>query len=170
MGTAATLVQVLGSSEASAEVYGTVADVSMLAKLAAAKSKAQVLHIALRLRTTNQNIRKLLDLVHEVESGKRPIVLKHERVSPEQFQNVVENLDHLTRMVDFLYEMMQRARLTNNSLTASSLNTLHGYVEPLRDLVDWMDALAKPAELEAIFNRAKQEKERGDLVDLARIE
>lgn len=171
MDTAATLVQAFGSSEASAEVYATVADVSTLAKLAAAaKNRAQVLQIAMKLRTTNRNIQKLLDLLREVESGKKPLVSKDERIYPQQFQNVVDNLDHVTRMIDYLYEMMRRARLTNNSLTATGLRTLHSYNEPLKDLVDWLDALAKTEQIEAIFGRAKRERKRGELFALARNE
>ncbi len=171
MDTAATLVQVLGSSEASVEVYGTVADVSALAKLAAAaKNRAQVIQIAVKLRTANRSIEKLLELVREVESGKKLPVSKGEPMSSRQFQNVVDSLDYLTRMIDYLCEMMRRAGLTNNSLTANGVRTLHSYSEPLKDLFDWLDTLAKPEKIEAIFDRAKRERKRGELFDLARTE
>jgi len=83
---------------------------------------------------------------------------------------VVDNLDHVTRMIDYLSEMMRRAGLANNSLTAGSLLKFQGYSEPLKDLVDWLDALAKREQLDAIFERAKRERERGEVVDLAQIE
>jgi hypothetical protein len=171
MDAAATLVQVLGSSQASAEVYSAVADVSTLAKVAAAaKNKAQVIRLAMKLRSTNRSIQSLLDLVRDVESGKRSLATEVEPVSPQQLQNIVDNLDHVTRMIDYLYEMTRRVGLTNNSLTAAGLRTFHGYGEPLKDLVDWLDALSKPEQLNEVFERAKREREQGEVVNLAKVE
>jgi len=175
MDAAATVMQVLGSPRASAEVYGAVADVSVVAELSAkiaavAKNKAQVIRLAVKLRSANRSIQGLLNLVHEAEAGRRPLATEREPVSPQQFQNVVDNLDHVTRMIDYLSEMMRRAGLANNSLTAGSLLKFQGYSEPLKDLVDWLDALAKREQLDAIFERARRERERGEVVDLAQIE
>jgi hypothetical protein len=171
MDAASAIVQGLGSPEASVEIYDAAAGVSTVARLAAAaRSKLQVMRIATGLRRTNRSLKNLFDLVDDIQSGKRRIELAAESVTPQQLQNVVENLEHIARMIDFLCESMRGAGLTNNSLTAAGLQTLNGYGEPLRDLVDWLDALSKPEFLKSVFERAKEEKERGALVDLAKIE
>lgn len=167
---AATLVQVLASPQASGEIYDTVADVSGLAKLAElAKNKLQVMMMAAKLRTLNRSVKKLLDLVDDVQSGKA-LVTEVESVSPQRLQNIVNNLDYLARMIDYLYEMARRAGLTNNSLTASGLATLRAYNEPLKDLVDWVDALSNPEQIESIFDRATRERKSREFVDLTRVE
>lgn len=171
MDAASAIVRGLGSPEASVEIYDAVASVTSVAKLAAAaRNKVQVMRIAMGLRRTNRSLKSLLDLVDDVQSGKRPIDPNTEPVSPQRFQNIVDNLEHVSRMIDFLYESMRRAGLTNNSLTASGLKTFKGYSEPMKDLVDWLDALSKPEYLKSVFDRAKQERERGELVDLTEVE
>jgi len=171
MDAASAIVQGLGSPEASVEIYDAVAGVSNVAKLAAAaKNKVQVMRMAMVLRRTNRSLKNFFDLVDDVQSGKRRIEPTAEPVTPQQLQNMVDNLEHISRMIDFLYESMRRAGLTNNSLTAAGLKTLNGYGEPLRDLVDWLDALSKPEFLKSVFERAKQERERGELFDLAKVE
>jgi hypothetical protein len=171
MDAAATIVQGLVSAEASVEIYDAVASVSTVGKLAAAaRNKLHVTRIAMSLRRANRSLKSLLDLVDDVQSGKRLMKEASEPVSLQQIQNTIENLDHICRTIDFLYESMRRVGLTNNSLVAGALNSFKAYSEPLKDLVDWLDVLSKPEYFKSVFDRAKLERERGELVDLAEIE
>lgn len=166
MGTADAVIQRLGSQEFNAELYDSV---SLTAKLAAAvANRAQVMRIAYSLHKANRSIKTMLDSVDNILAGKESAKFEAGESSPFQTQNVIENLAHISRMLDYTSEMMKRARLTNNSLTAGALKKLQDNGESIKDLLDWFDAASKPEELQKVFNRAKEERESGDLVDLPR--
>lgn len=166
MTTATTIVSNLTSEEFSGEVYEAL---SITAQLAAfVTRRANVMRISFGLHKTNKLVKSLLDLVDDSISGRRQLVEKSATV--QDVQRVADNIDHLVRTLEYLYESLRRAQLTNNSLVAGPLATLHSAIEPLKDIADWMDLSAKPQEFNSILARAKAEKERGELHELKRVE
>lgn len=166
MTTGTAVISNLASEEFSGEVYEAL---SVTAKLAAfAARRVNVMRIAGGLYKTNRLIKSLLDLVDDSITGKRKLVEKE--ITLQDVQRIADNLDHLARMIEYLYESLRRARLTNNSLVAGPLVTLRSAIEPLKDIADWADASAKPQELQSILARAKAERERGEVYELKRVE
>jgi hypothetical protein len=83
---------------------------------------------------------------------------------------VAAGFEHLYHTLDYVYDALKRVGLTNNSLTAGSLASIHRRSEAIANLADWFDVVSEPQEIEGIFQRAKQEKESGELIDLAQVE
>jgi hypothetical protein len=165
MTNAAAVLTSLGSSDLDVQVYDTVSTAAALAK--AASDRAKVFGIAYNLFKANRSFHSLFELVDGILSGTRPVEPDAEPMTPQKVLEMIDNLAHIGRMVDYFHESMRRAGLTNNSLTAESIRKLQANNERLKDLIDWLDACAKPDELESVFNRAKQERDRGELFDLA---
>lgn len=168
MTNAAAVINNLGSSDLNIQVYDTVSAAAALAK--AASDRTKVLGIAYSLLKLNRSFKSLFEQIDDVLTGKRPVDPDVEPMTPQKLQEMIDNLAHICRMVDYFHESMRRARLTNNSLTAGSIRKLQANNERLKDLVDWLDACAKPDELESVFTRAKQERDRGELYDLTQAE
>jgi hypothetical protein len=157
----------LASVEFQNGVYGTI---SMAARLAVAvTSRAQAMRVAWYLRRVNKNVKSLLDLVDESLSGKRPLQ-KNEEMTPQKLRELADTVDYMVRVMEYQYESMRRARLTNNSLTAGALKMFQSNLDPLKDLADWIDVAAKPEDLDAIFARSKAEMERGEVYEVKRVE
>jgi hypothetical protein len=167
MSAASAVVQSLNSDEFSTELYDSVSLAAALAKIVT--SRAQVFRMANSLRKTSRSVQKVLDLVNDVLTGKRKIEAELKDESPRRIQDAIDGLDHISRMLDYACEGMSRARLTNNSLTAGTIATLRKQNEELKDIVDWLDAFSKKEELKTIFDRARSERDSGDLIDLTQV-
>jgi hypothetical protein len=166
MTTATAIISNLTSDEFSGDVYEAL---SVTAQVAAfVTRRANVIRISHGLYKTNKLVKSLLDLVDDAISGKRELVEK--QTTRQDVQRVAENLDHLVRTIEYLYESLRRAQLTNNSIVAGPLATLHSAIEPLKDIADWADLSAKPQELASILARAKVERERGEMYEMKRVE
>ncbi|MGB7187204.1 MAG: hypothetical protein WBD21_11520 [Candidatus Acidiferrales bacterium] len=167
MSTSAAAIANLASVEFESGLYDTV---SITARLSAVvTSRASAMRLAWYLHRVNKSTKALLDLVDESLSGKRTVE-KSEPVTPQKLQELADNLNYLIRGMEYQCEQMRRARLTNNSLVAGALKTYGSNLEPLTDLADWIDAVARPDELDSIFARAKEEKERNEVYEVNRVE
>jgi hypothetical protein len=60
--------------------------------------------------------------------------------------------------------------LGNNSLTAGSIRGIERRLDAIANLADWFDLASQPEEVSKIFQGAEQERERGELIDLAKVE
>lgn|SRR5487761_551459 len=167
MSTSTAAIANLASVEFESGLYDTVSIATRLG--AAVTNRANVMRLAWDLRRVNRSTKTLLDLVDDSLSGKRTVENK-EPVTPQKLQEVADNLSYLIRVMEYQCEQMRRARLTNNSLVAGALKTYGSNLEPLKDLADWIDAVAKPDELNSIFARAKEEKERNEVYEVNRVE
>lgn len=167
MSVSAAVVEALGSPEFQNDLYGTV---SMTARLAAAiKNRANVMRLSMHLRGVNKDINSLLGKVDDILAG-RLTVKAEEEATPQKLQETADNVDYLVRVLEYQFEAMRRAGLTNNSLTAGVLRTFHSNLDPLKDLADWIDLLAKPQEMESVLARAQAEIQRGEIYELRRVE
>lgn len=168
MTTAALAIGSLVSPEFDNEIYSTV---SFAANLSAAlRNRANVMRLAWYLHRMNKSTRTLLDFVDDVLSGKRPVDKPAEPVTPRKLQEVADNLYYMVRVMEFQCEEMRRARLTNNSLIAGALQTFYSNLEPLKDLADWIDLAGRPEDIDSVFARGKEEKERNEVYEVNRAE
>jgi hypothetical protein len=167
MATVANFLTVIGADEWDTRVYGALYTASSLSL--AIRTRANTLRLAYSFHKVDKMLAEMLSNVYDEVEGKRP-ASDAEPVTPQRIQEAGDNLARLARMLEYLYEQSKRAGLTNNSLTAGSLNGIQKRVDEVKDLADWFDTAAHPEEVDAIFARAKQERERGELFDLPQVE
>lgn len=164
MNHAGTILNTFEAYDLDAKVYNAISVASRIA--ANVKNRANVIQLAYRLHELNKTLIKFFELVHGAMEGKIAPDPKSEPVTPERLRAMADNLEHLHRTIEYVFESLRRARLTNNSLTAGSLLSIRKHGEAIVDLADWFELAASPTEIADVFNRAKQQKERGELVDL----
>lgn len=88
--------------------------------------------------------------------------------TPQRLLDSADKLMKLSRDIDYIYELLSRVGLTNNSLTAGNLTKIRSYRGQIEDLADWFELMAQSDEVKAIFERATGERERGEIFDLER--
>lgn len=168
MPTAEAVLNSLGIDEWDASVYGTLATVSHLA--AVVRNRANVFRIAYGLHGVNSKLTEMMTKVYGAIEGKIPTDANAEAATPERVRETIDNIERLGRMLEYMHELLRRARLTNNSLTAGQLNSVQRHVEELKDLADWFEASLHSEENNAAFDRAKQERERGPIYDISEVQ
>lgn len=168
MSTAATVISSLGTYNWNARVYNVLALASQLA--AAVRNRGNSLRIAYHLRNLNNSVSEFVTIVNEAMEGKRKADPNDDLVTAQTLRSSADNLEQMYHTLDYIVEGARRAGLTNNSLTAGSVRGLQRNLDAIASLADWFDLAAQPEAVNGIFERAKQERERGELVDLAKIE
>jgi NADPH:quinone reductase-like Zn-dependent oxidoreductase len=168
MATAANFLISVGPEEWDAKIYGVLSSTSSL--VVAVRNRANVVRIAYSLYKINKTLAETFSNMYERLEGKRPVEPVTEPVTPQRLHEVADNVDRLARMLEYLCEQMKRARLTNNSLTAGSLYGIQKRVEEIKDVADWFETAAQSDEVNAVFDRAQGEKERGEVFDLSQVE
>ena len=162
------VLSTFGSDLWNAEVYGSLSVASRVASMV--KTKTQILHLAYSLHNLNKSLKNIFDTLHEAIEHPRNVEPPAEPATPDQMIRAIAIIRELSTSLDNSYQRAKRARLTNNSLIAGALSRLHTYSEDLVELGDWLEMLLKPEEVNAIFDRANQEIERGEVFDLSRVD
>ncbi len=168
MSTAATVISNLGTYNWNARIYDSLALASRLA--ATVKNRGHVLRLAYNFRNLDKNLSEFLEILNKSMEGKRKADPNVEPVTPQTLRSSADNLEQLYLTLDYIVEASRRAGLMNNSLTAGSVRGIQKNVEPIGNLADWFDLASQPEATDQIFEIAKQEKERGELSDLAQVE
>ncbi len=169
MNTSDVILDNFRSYEWNARMYGVLSAASRVA--ATVKNRTNVIKLAYRLRTLNKLVTDIVDNVNAGMEGKLPPPAKDEKpLTPQQIREQADRFEHLHRMLEYIYESLRRVGLTNNSLTAASLSSIHRHTDAIANFADWLDLASQPEQVESLFTRAKQEKERGELIDLAQVE
>jgi hypothetical protein len=161
------VIQALDSPEWNADFYGALSSISRLA--AAVKNKANVLRVAYNISNLNRSLKTLFDRADAAMNGRLDRRTFGEIPTPRRLMDAAEKLMKAARDLAYLYELLRRVGLTNNSLTAGNLRRVWAYREQLEDLADWFELMAQSDEVKAIFERASREKERGEIFDLERV-
>jgi len=161
------VMNALEASNIEVQSFNVLSSVSSLA--AVARSRANVLRVASSLYTMNRSLTKFLELTHAIMSGKKSVPAPKEPPSPETMKTTADNLEHAYRMIQYVGELSKRAQLTNNSLTAGSLRSLGRHADELLDFADWLEAVANPKEYKGAFERAKRERDMGEVYDLSQV-
>jgi hypothetical protein len=161
------VMNALAASNIEAKSFDVLSSVSRLAAIA--RNRANVLRIANSLFRLNRSMTTFLDEIHAIMAGKKPAPQPHEQTSPEAMRTTADNLEHICRTIQYIVELSRRARLTNNSLTAGSLNSLSRRADELLDFADWLETIANPKEFKTAFERAKGERARGEVYELSQV-
>lgn len=161
------VIQALDSPEWNANVYGALSSLSRLS--AAVGNKANVIRIAYSLRNTDRSFKSLFQIADAAMDGRLQAELAAQTPSPQRLLDTSDKLMKLSRDIDYVYELLRRVGLTNNSLTAGNLAKFRAYRERIEDLADWFELAAQSNEVKAIFDRASAERARGEVFDLERI-
>lgn len=165
--TEAAVIQSFESYEWNADVYGALSAFSRLA--VHVKNKANVLSLAYSFHKANRQLQSLFDQVHAAMEGKIPVDPNAEPVTEKRLREVGENLMHLYRTIDYVYECARRAGLLNNSLSSAPLRKMQQHSEGILNLVDYVELLIQKDEVQAIFDRSYREKENGDLFNIEQV-
>jgi len=165
---AETVIGNLGTYNWNAKVYNTLALASRVA--AAVKNRGNVIRIASSFRKLDKSLETLIDVINSSMKGESRAVPTAEPVTPQTLRSNADNFEQMYRTLDYILECSRRARLTNNSLTAAHIRSLQRHVEPLANLADWFDLASQPEAVGRIFEKARKERENGELTDLAQVE
>jgi hypothetical protein len=161
-------INALSAPEIDVQVYDTISAAAGLAR--AASDRIKVVVMARDLSRANKSLAALFGVLDDAMTGKKSLSPGTEPITVQRLNEIIDNLAHTSRIIDHVQEMMRRARLANNPRFVGAVRTLEANNERLKDVVDWLDAIAKPDELKIIFERADREKERGELYDLPKAE
>jgi hypothetical protein len=167
VGSAAAVIQTFQSDEWNADVYGAFSVVSNIA--AHVKNRANTLQLTYSLYKMNGQLQSLFDKVDAVVEGKVKIELSDEPVTEERAREMVSDMTRMYRSLEGLYETLRREGLRNNSLTERQVHRLREHCEKMLDLADWFETSLHTEEVNAIFARASEEREHGDIYDLEQV-
>lgn len=160
------VIQALDSPEWNADVYGALSSLSRLA--AAVKNRGTVIRLAYSLHIVNRSLKSLFEKVEAAMSGRLKSDPSAEVPTPQRLLDSADKLMKLSRDLDYVYELLRRVGLTNNSLTAGNLTNIRSHRGQIEDLADWFELMAQSDEVKAIFERALGERKRGEIFDLER--
>jgi hypothetical protein len=167
MASAAVLAGSLGSDQWDAQVYAVLSMASRLSALV--KSRAQTIRLGYHLWQLNSLLGRFFDDIRGRAEGK--LVEAHATSSsPEQIDDSIRALRQIHVKIETIYEAARRARLTNNSLLAMPLRSVHTYSDDILELAELLEAYQNSDGIKAIYDRAAQEKARGEIYDLAEVE
>ena len=93
-----------------------------------------------------------------------------ETVDPEKVREGIITLRRLHRTLETIPKAAKHIGLTNNSLTAGSLQNIEHWGEEIIELADLAELTQSEEVIQSIYDRAAQEKERGELYDLGQVE
>jgi hypothetical protein len=152
------------SDDWNAEFYTVMALASRLALLV--KSHAQVFSLAIRLRRLDSALCKLFrEKVYKTLES--PQV---QTADPEKVREGIITLRRLYRTIHTIIKASKHIGLTNNSLTAGPLRNIEHWGEEIIELADLAELTQSEDVIQSIYDRAAQEKERGELYDLGQVE
>jgi len=170
MASATVVLTHLGTDQWDAEVYGVLSMASRLAAMV--KSRGQTLHLAYSFWRLNSSLANFFDEVRDSMEGKARQQKQDAAtpVTPERIENAIRGLREVHVKIETIYEAARRARLTNNSLVAMPLRSVHSYSDDILELAELLEAFQNSEGVKAVFDRSAQERARGEIYDLAEVE
>jgi len=125
---------------------------------------ATAVKIAYRLRHLDSVLARLFNELHAgINKSSKP------EVSPEQIKDAIEALEKLHSVLGKLLDLCELARLTNNSLMAQSVHNIANWNEEVAELIEVVQLSLNPEATESLYERSKEERERGDNFDLSEV-
>ena len=162
------VLNMLGSDQWNAGVYGSLSVASKVSSIV--RGKVQVLQLGYHLHTLNGRLKTFFNEVQETIENPASAKTPEQPPTPEQVNQSIESLRELSIKINGVYERSKRMRLTNYSMLAGGLSRLHTYAEDLYELADWLEMLRDPESYEAAFRRAANEREQGQVFSLSEVE
>lgn len=149
-----------------ADIYGAMALASQLSVLV--QKRALTIRLAYHFWRLNSILEDFFaDVRKAIQAGvPKDLVL----VAPERVLEMAQDLRKVHRTIEHIYGRAERAGLTNNSLTAGALKSVCNYNEDVLELAELLELSLKPEVVESIYDRARAERERGDIFDLSEVE
>src|SRR5277367_4585947 len=143
MASAAAVLTNLGSDQWDAEVYAVISITSHLAALV--KSRAQTIQLTYQLWRLNGKIGDFFKAMRDNMEGKNlSSSTPPPPVTPERLGDGIRGLRQAHVKIETLYEAARHARLTNNSLVAMPLRSLHTYGDEFLELAELLEAYQSP--------------------------
>ena len=164
MGTASLILTNFEVDRWNADIYGAMALASRLSSLV--KNRAATVKLAYDLRKLD---RAMASFFHEIHKGIKRGQSKRSDATPEQVLDASDTLLKMHSTITRLYEACKRSRLTNHSLMAGTLRNINEYNEEVLELSSLLRLSIQPEVVEAIYNRAREEQERGEVFDLSEV-
>jgi len=135
------------------------------------KDRTQTLYLAYHLRRLNNRLEGFFGQVYEMIEGKRPVPEPDEPPTPENTQDAIKALHQLHGVLSRILNLAKCRRLTNYSLLSAQVRMLARLEEEAGELADWFEmAVLQQEQTKDVFDRARAEKEQGDVYDLSQIE
>jgi hypothetical protein len=164
MASAAVVLTVIGTDQWDAEVYAVLSMASRLAALV--KTRAQTMRLAYFFWRLNSILGNFFQEIRRILESNQPAA----PITPEQIEDSIRGLRQMHIKIETLYEAGRRARLTNNSVLAMPLRSLHTYSDDILELAELLEAYQASDGVSAVFDRSAQERARGEIFDLSEIE
>jgi hypothetical protein len=149
-----------------ADIYGAMALASQLSVLV--QKRALTIRLAYYFWRLNSTLEGFFADVRKAIQAAVPKDLA--LVAPERVLEMAQDLRKVHRTIEHIYGSAKRAGLTNNSLTAGALKSVCSYNEDVLELAELLELSLKPELVESIYDRARAERERGDIFDLSEVE
>jgi hypothetical protein len=167
MASAAIVLTTLGSDQWDAELYAVLSMASHLAALV--KNRTQTIQLTYQFWRLNN---KLANFFKEVRDRMEGEVSASSSlpITPERIEEAIRGLRQVHIKIETIYEAARRARLTNNSLVAMPLRSVHTYNDDILELAELLEAFQNSEGVEAVFDRSAQERARGEVYDLTEVE
>jgi hypothetical protein len=164
------VLDTIGSYQWNADVYGSLSVASRLAAII--KERSAFIKLSYDLRRLNSKINGFLDQFHGIMEGRIPPSQNavSEPLTPERHENAIRLMRQLSAVLADVYLSAKRKRYTNNSLVAGPLSTLHQNAETISEMADWLVMALHPEGFEQVFDRANQERERGEVFDIGQVQ
>ena len=151
-----------------AEIYGSLSIASQLAAMI--RTRAQAWKLIWYLRQLNRKLEDMFAYIYAAMEGKpMPPVAPDGLTEEQRILKLWHSLHELHRVLDRTYQAGRRTGLTNSTLTATTFVRLHKHDEEVLDLIQWVETLRNPQELEALFERAAHEAETENAFDLSTV-
>jgi hypothetical protein len=166
VGTAVTVLSNFDSMRWDADVYGAVALASRLSELV--KNRALTVKLAYHLWKLNSTLASFFAELHK--AIERDIPKGQPPVTPDRVRESAQSLRKLYASLQSIWVPAKRTGLTNNSLTAGALHSIHNYGEDILELAQLLELSLDLESIQSIYDRASAEKERGDIFDLSQVE
>jgi|SRR6478752_4740512 len=165
MSSAAAVLSNFGSDHWDAELYAVL---SLSARLAALlKNRAQTIHLAYQFWRLNSALAGFFDDVRSAMDGKKPA--SSDVLTAEQLEDGIRTLRKIHNNLETLYEAARCSRLTNNSLVAMPLRSVHSYSDEILDLAELLE-IYQAGGSDAVFDRSARERAMGEVYDLTKAQ
>ena len=165
MASAAAVLSNFGSDQWDAELYAVLSLAARLSTLV--KNRAQTFRLAYQLWRLNSALAGIFEELRDKMEGKIPDTSG--LPTAEQIEDGIRTLRKAHVSLETLYEAARRSRLTNNSLVAMPLRSVHSYSDEILDLAEVVE-IYQAGGAEAIFDRSSRERAQGEIYDLAQAD
>jgi hypothetical protein len=147
-----------------ADLYGAMSLAYRLSALV--KNRAAAIKLVYHIRHLDSILEKFFKDIHNAMKKGVPKALDS---SPERIAEAAQSLRKLHAILNKFHQACKIARLTNNSLMAGHIHNINSYNEEVLELIELLDLSLHREVIDSIYNRAKRERESGEIFDLSEV-